>query len=58
MHGVGPAMGGPGYTWDNANPYARDVFEPNRRIDYILVGDPKARGAGHVVDAVLRATTQ
>ncbi len=42
--------GGPGYTWDNANPYARDVFEPNRRIDYILVGDPKSRGAGHVVD--------
>jgi endonuclease/exonuclease/phosphatase family metal-dependent hydrolase len=42
--------GGPGYTWDNANPYAVAQFEPNRRIDYILVGEPKAGGAGHVVD--------
>ncbi len=41
---------GPGYTWDNVNPYARARFEPGRRIDYILVGEPKARGAGHVVD--------
>jgi endonuclease/exonuclease/phosphatase family metal-dependent hydrolase len=42
--------GGPGYTWDNANPYAVAEFEPNRRIDYILVGAPKDGGAGHVVD--------
>ena len=24
--------------------------EPDRRIDYILVGWPEARGAGHIVD--------
>ena len=42
--------GGPGYTWDNANPYVVAEFEPDRRIDYILVGWPEARGAGHVVD--------
>ena len=41
---------GPGYTWDHVNPYASARFEPNRRIDYILVGEPKARGAGHVVE--------
>jgi endonuclease/exonuclease/phosphatase family metal-dependent hydrolase len=42
--------GGPGHTWDNANPYVLAELEPNRRIDYILVGAPKARGAGHVVE--------
>ena len=40
---------GPGFTWDNANPYAAQILEPNRRIDYILTGWPKLRGAGHVV---------
>ncbi len=42
--------GGPGYTWNNANPYVAVRFEPSRRIDYILVGWPEARGAGHVVE--------
>ena len=42
--------GGPGHTWDNANPYARDEFDPNRRLDYILVGRHQARGAGHIVE--------
>ena len=42
--------GGPGHTWDNANPYVGSKFEPDRRIDYILAGLPMARGAGHVVD--------
>jgi len=42
--------GGPGHTWDNANPYVGAGFEPSRRIDYILTGLPMARGAGHVVD--------
>lgn len=40
---------GPGYTWDNANPYAVEVLEPNRRIDYVLTGWPKERGLGHVL---------
>jgi len=30
--------GGPGWTWDNRNTFAAYTFEPNRRIDYILVG--------------------
>ncbi len=41
---------GSGITWDNVNPYVVEKLEPNRRIDYILVGWPEARGAGHIVD--------
>ena len=37
-----------GATWTNANPYARLDLEPDRRIDYVFVGWPKAGGAGHV----------
>jgi endonuclease/exonuclease/phosphatase family metal-dependent hydrolase len=40
--------GEPGMTWSNANPYARLDLEPDRRIDYVLVGWPKAGGRGHV----------
>ena len=39
-----------GFTWDNANPYVAQSYEPDRRIDYIFTGWPRARGAGHVVD--------
>lgn len=39
---------GPGMTWTNTNPYARLDLEPDRRIDYVLAGWPKAGGAGHV----------
>ncbi len=42
--------GGPGYTWENSNPYAVAEFEPDRRIDYILAGAPGKGGAGHFVD--------
>ena len=41
--------GGPGHTWSNANPYAVLDLEPDRRIDYVLVGWPTAGGAGHAV---------
>ncbi len=41
--------GSSGYTWDNANPFARAGLEPSRRIDYQFVGFPKVRGAGHVI---------
>jgi endonuclease/exonuclease/phosphatase family metal-dependent hydrolase len=41
--------GGPGFTWSNDNPFAFHDLEPNRRIDYVFAGWPKARGAGHVV---------
>jgi endonuclease/exonuclease/phosphatase family metal-dependent hydrolase len=37
-----------GSTWTNRNPYARLDLEPDRRIDYVFVGWPKAGGAGHV----------
>ncbi len=42
--------GGPGYTWDNGNAHAAQEYEPNRRIDYIFVGAPKRRTAGHIAD--------
>jgi endonuclease/exonuclease/phosphatase family metal-dependent hydrolase len=42
---------GAGLTWSNDNPYAVHDLEPDRRIDYVFVGWPKARGAGHVVSA-------
>lgn len=45
--------GSAGMTWTNANPYARLDLEPDRRIDYMMVGWPKAGGAGHVVDCQL-----
>ena len=37
-----------GLTWSNANPYACLDLEPDRRIDYVFVGWPKAGGRGHV----------
>jgi endonuclease/exonuclease/phosphatase family metal-dependent hydrolase len=46
---------GPGHTWSNANPFAACDLEPDRRIDYVFVGWPKARGAGHVVGATVEA---
>jgi endonuclease/exonuclease/phosphatase family metal-dependent hydrolase len=45
--------GSAGATWSNENPYARLDLEPDRRIDYILAGWPKAGGAGHVVECRL-----
>ena len=36
-------------TWSNANPFAAEAFEPNRRIDYVFAGWPKDDGAGHIV---------
>ena len=46
---------GPGYTWSNDNAFAARDLEPDRRIDYVFVGWPKARGAGHVVDTRVAA---
>ncbi|MFV2002740.1 MAG: endonuclease/exonuclease/phosphatase family protein, partial [Paracoccaceae bacterium] len=40
--------GGPGYTWDNVNPYVAKVLEPDRRIDYIFTGWAGAPGTGHI----------
>ena len=41
--------GGPGFTWVNANPWARADLEPDRRIDYVFAGFPRRGGVGHVV---------
>ena len=40
--------GAPEMTWTNTNPYAQLDLEPDRRIDYVLAGWPKANGAGHI----------
>ena len=42
--------GGPGFTWDNRNPFAATVSEPDRRLDYILVGLPHENGRGRIED--------
>jgi endonuclease/exonuclease/phosphatase family metal-dependent hydrolase len=44
-----------GYTWSNTNPFAVLDGEPDRRIDYVFVGYPRDRGAGHVVQARVEA---
>jgi endonuclease/exonuclease/phosphatase family metal-dependent hydrolase len=43
--------GGPGHTWRNANPFAAVDCEPDRRIDYVLVGYPRDHGCGQIVTA-------
>lgn len=43
--------GGPGLTWDNANPYAAAQYETSRRIDYILVGEADRSGRGRIESA-------
>ncbi len=45
-----------GFTWSNRNPHAAPALEPNRRIDYVLVGWPRAGGAGHVLGCHVVAT--
>lgn len=49
--------GGPGFTFSTANPFAATDLEPSRRIDYVLVGWPKAEGRGHVVACDLVGTS-
>jgi len=49
------AGNGAGYTWSNDNAFAARDLEPDRRIDYVFVGWPKALGAGHAVDARVAA---
>jgi endonuclease/exonuclease/phosphatase family metal-dependent hydrolase len=38
-----------GMTWCNTNPFAAEAFEPDRRIDYVFAGWPKAEGAGQIL---------
>lgn len=48
---------GSGHTWSDTNPRvpARAVY-PNRRLDYVMVSWPRARGVGHVDACFLAAT--
>ncbi len=39
--------GGPGYTFDRTNPYANELNEHPRRIDYIFIRDPLFHGRGN-----------
>ena len=39
---------GPGWTWDNRDPFAAAEHEPDRRIDYVFVGWRREGGAGRV----------
>lgn len=41
----------PGWTFSRKNPYACEVPEPNRRIDYILVRGPDKRSRGNITSA-------
>ncbi|MFF0342804.1 endonuclease/exonuclease/phosphatase family protein [Kribbella sp. NPDC004875] len=45
-----------GYTWSNANSFARQLLWPERRIDYIFTAAPRRGGAGHPRDATLLGT--
>ncbi|MFM8304445.1 MAG: endonuclease/exonuclease/phosphatase family protein [Actinomycetota bacterium] len=47
---------GPGMTWDNRNAFAALDHEPDRRIDYVLVGYPRDAGAGRTGRAGLVGT--
>lgn len=44
----GSSTSAPGITWSNDQPYAGRDLEPDRRLDYVFVGWPKAGGAGQV----------
>jgi endonuclease/exonuclease/phosphatase family metal-dependent hydrolase len=46
----------PGFTWDNANPHTNEALRPDRRLDYVFVGEPVDGGAGHVLTAELVGT--
>jgi endonuclease/exonuclease/phosphatase family metal-dependent hydrolase len=37
-----------GFTWDRANSLTHMALQPDRRLDYIFVGEPAANGAGHI----------
>ena len=39
-----------GITWSRANPHAAKTGEPDARIDYVLVGTPRAGWCGAVVE--------
>jgi hypothetical protein len=42
-----------GHTVANSNPFMAATLDASRRIDFVLVGQPKLGGVGHVLDAQL-----
>ncbi len=42
------AGGGPGHTRHHTNPWAAKDLDIDRRIDFVMVGNPKLGGVGHV----------
>lgn len=44
--------GGPGVTWSNRNTYAAAALEPDRRIDYVLVGYPVRTRQGYGIGRI------
>lgn len=50
------AGSGKGHTWSNANPWARPLLWPDRRIDYIFTATPRRGGVGHPLSATLLGT--
>lgn len=44
---------GPGWTWSRLNPFTAADPEPDRRIDYVLVGYPGDEARGEVLSARL-----
>jgi endonuclease/exonuclease/phosphatase family metal-dependent hydrolase len=44
---------GPGWTWSRLNPFSAGYPEPDRRIDYVLVGYPDEEARGEVLTARL-----
>ena len=45
--------GGPGWTWSRLNPFTAADPEPDRRIDYVLVGYPGEEARGEILSARL-----
>ncbi len=43
--------GSPGHTFAQRNTYAAALGEPNRRIDYVFVRGPDAKGRGRPLAA-------
>jgi endonuclease/exonuclease/phosphatase family metal-dependent hydrolase len=54
--GPGVVGGSTGATWSNANPSARQLLWPERRIDYVFSATRRRGGAGHPREAALLGT--
>jgi endonuclease/exonuclease/phosphatase family metal-dependent hydrolase len=54
---IAAGQGGPGHTCVNDNPFIAPLLGRDMRIDYVLVGQPKLGGAGHVLAAQVVGNT-